>query len=81
MKTLRWTTRLKVCSGISRGLSRAPARSTVNSRPVPPKRGLNFAMAQRDNRHSIGYLTCTTPQPALRAVVRCSQVPRWGQTK
>jgi hypothetical protein len=28
-----------------------------------------------------GYLACTTPQPALRAVVRCSQVPRWGQTK
>jgi hypothetical protein len=27
------------------------------------------------------YLACTTPQPALRAVVRCSQVPRGGQTK
>jgi hypothetical protein len=26
-------------------------------------------------------LTCTTPQAAPRAVVRCSQVPRWGQTK
>jgi hypothetical protein len=24
---------------------------------------------------SYGYLTCTTPQPALRAVVRCSEVP------
>jgi hypothetical protein len=30
---------------------------------------------------SYGYLACTTAQPALRAVVRCSQVPRWGQTK
>jgi hypothetical protein len=38
------------------------------------------SMAQRDNRHFLGK-TCTTPQPALRAVVRCSQVPRWGQTK
>jgi hypothetical protein len=27
------------------------------------------------------YLACTTLQPALCAVVRCSQVPRWGQTK
>jgi hypothetical protein len=26
-------------------------------------------------------LTSTTPHPALRGVVRCSQVPRWGQTK
>jgi hypothetical protein len=26
-------------------------------------------------------LTCTNPQPAIRVVVRCSQVPRWGQTK
>jgi hypothetical protein len=26
-------------------------------------------------------LTCTTLPPALRAVVRCSQVPRWGQTE
>jgi hypothetical protein len=24
----------------------------------------------------MGILACTTPQPALRAVVRCSQVPR-----
>jgi hypothetical protein len=39
------------------------------------------SMAQRDIRHSIGYLACTTAQPALWAVVRCSQVPRWGQTK
>jgi hypothetical protein len=38
-------------------------------------------MAQRDNRHIVWYLTCTTLQPALCAVVRCSQVPRWGQTK
>jgi hypothetical protein len=27
------------------------------------------------------HLACTNPPPALRAVVRCSQVPRWGQTK
>jgi hypothetical protein len=39
------------------------------------------SMAQRDNRHSDWYLACTNPPPALRAVVRCSQVPRWGQTK
>jgi hypothetical protein len=37
--------------------------------------------AQRDNRHIVWYLACTTPSRALRAVVRCSQVPRWGQTK
>jgi hypothetical protein len=29
----------------------------------------------------MGILACTTPQPALCAVVRYSQVPRWGQTK
>jgi hypothetical protein len=35
------------------------------------------SMAQRDNRR----LGCTSPRPGLRAVVRCSQAPRWGQTK
>jgi hypothetical protein len=39
------------------------------------------SMAQRDNRHTNGYLACTTAKPALRAVVRCSQTLRWGQTK
>jgi hypothetical protein len=33
------------------------------------------------NQTAADALTCTKPQPALRAVVRCSQVPRWGQTK
>jgi hypothetical protein len=35
------------------------------------------SMAQRDNRR----LVCSSPRPGLRAVVRCSQEPRWGQTK
>jgi hypothetical protein len=39
------------------------------------------SMAQRDNRHILWYLICTFPQPARCAVVRCSQAPRWGQTK
>jgi hypothetical protein len=34
-------------------------------------------MAQRVNRR----LDLHIPAAGLRAVVRCSQVPRWGQTK
>jgi hypothetical protein len=37
-------------------------------------------MAQRDNSR-IGYLACTPAWQALCAAVRCSQIPRWGQTK
>jgi hypothetical protein len=37
--------------------------------------------AQRDNRHSFGYVAALPRIAALRAVVRCSQVPRLGQTK
>jgi hypothetical protein len=38
--------------------------------------------ALRANRLTeMGSLTCTSAQAALRAVVRCSQLPRRGQTK
>jgi hypothetical protein len=40
------------------------------------------SMAQRDNRHTDKGTWHAPPRmAALRAVVRCSQVPRWGQTK
>jgi hypothetical protein len=38
------------------------------------------SIAHRDNRHS-SVFGCTHPVPGPRAVVRCSQAPRWGQTK
>jgi hypothetical protein len=41
-----------------------------------------LSMAHRDNRHPIRWLAQRAHAPgALRALVRCSQPPRWGQTK
>jgi hypothetical protein len=58
------------------------------SHSFPPRRFLPTpeSAGSMDQRglvtcHAQGVLTCTTAQPALRVVVRCSQVPRWGQTK
>jgi hypothetical protein len=39
------------------------------------------SMAQRDNRHTEWVLGMHHPAAGPRAAVRCSQVPRWGQTK
>jgi hypothetical protein len=47
----------------------------------PPGESAAFNGTARQPSLDHGYLACTTPQPALCAVVRCSQVPRWGQAK
>jgi hypothetical protein len=47
----------------------------------PPGDSAAFNGTARQPSPVNGYLTFTTPQPALRAVVRCRQVRRWGQTK
>jgi hypothetical protein len=57
-------------------LKRVPSQRYV---PTPDSAEFNGTVGPR--YPSTGSLSCTTGVPGLRAVVRCSQGPRWGQTK
>jgi hypothetical protein len=70
------------CQSGTRVASRHPPVN-LGRNLFPPRRFSYHTRVSRFNgtARQPSQLTCTTPSPAPRAVIRCSQVPRWGQTK